>query len=353
MPFTVYQAPPGLLAELAHEVGRPAAVRDPLVLADGPPRHLAFAHNIWLEPEFLTIASIGHGAKTLRARGRNWDHVGLGHFRRAALMAEKLPRFAPRPLVFGQPLPAAPLGAYSLWEDNLLLASAATAAPVPGGVYAFVEDKKGPPNRAYLKLWELFTRLGRKPEPGQTCLDLGGSPGGFAYVLSRLGATVLCLDKAPLSPTVAALPGVTFRQGSAFALSPRDEGPFDWLFCDVICYPDRLLRLITSWIDSGRAANVMATIKFQGPTDWEAIAAFAAIPGSTLLHLSHNKHELTFIRPSRPAPWPWSGDTADIPAARSDASEIPFAQGDTHDVPVVPDDGADIPVTLDDKNVAS
>jgi Predicted SAM-dependent methyltransferase len=60
-------------------------------------------------------------------------------------------------------------------------------------------------------------------------------------VLAKLGARVIAVDKAPLDPAVAALPGVEIRQASAFALDPAEIGPVDWLFSDVICYPARLL----------------------------------------------------------------------------------------------------------------
>jgi 23S rRNA (cytidine2498-2'-O)-methyltransferase len=43
------------------------------------------------------------------------------------------------------------------------------------------------------------------------------------------------------------------------------------------------------------------TIKLQGATDHDVTRRFAAIPGSRLLHLHHNKHELTWIRLSPPA----------------------------------------------------
>ena len=41
-------------------------------------------------------------------------------------------------------------------------------------------------------------------------------------------------------------------------------------------------------------------MKFQGETDHAAAEAFAAIPGAALMHLWHNKHELTFAW-ARPA----------------------------------------------------
>jgi 23S rRNA (cytidine2498-2'-O)-methyltransferase len=40
--------------------------------------------------------------------------------------------------------------------------------------------------------------------------------------------------------------------------------------------------------------NFVCTLKFQGATDHDTIAAFAAIPGSRLFHAHHNKHELTW-----------------------------------------------------------
>jgi 23S rRNA (cytidine2498-2'-O)-methyltransferase len=138
--------------------------------------------------------------------------------------------------------------------------------------------------------------LGERPGPGDLCLDLGSSPGGWTWVLQQLGARVISVDKAPLDPRVAALPGVEFRQQSAFALEPRAISGINWLFSDVVCYPRRLLALVERWLAEGTCRRFVCTIKFQGPTDHETARHFAAIPGSRLLHLHHNKHELTWIR---------------------------------------------------------
>ncbi len=88
------------------------------------------------------------------------------------------------------------------------------------------------------------------------------------------------------------MPGVTWREGSAFAVAPE---PVDWLCSDVIAYPDRLLALAQSWIAARAARRIVLTLKFQGATDHAAAAAFAAIPGGRVVHLFHNKHELTFL----------------------------------------------------------
>jgi 23S rRNA (cytidine2498-2'-O)-methyltransferase len=161
---------------------------------------------------------------------------------------------------------------------------------------SFVEDREGPPSRAYRKLWEAFLRAGTHPRPGELCLDLGASPGGWTWTCAKLGARVIAVDKAPLDPRVAKLEGVSSIRASAFGLDPRDVDPVDWLLSDVICYPSRLLALVERWLASGRAKNIVCTLKFQGATDHETARAFAAIEGSTLVHLHHNRHELTWMR---------------------------------------------------------
>jgi 23S rRNA (cytidine2498-2'-O)-methyltransferase len=73
-------------------------------------------------------------------------------------------------------------------------------------------------------------------------------------------------------------------------------GPVDWLFCDVVCYPKRLLTLVQKWLAAGSVRRFVCTLKFQGATDFETAQRFAAIPGSRLMHLHHNKHELTWLK---------------------------------------------------------
>ena len=296
-PFTAYLAAEGCEADLAREIGADAVFAlGRLLIANGPPRTAAWAANIWLEPRHIPIVSIGDAVRQLKAIQRNWAQLPLAHHRRAALIEAQLPKVTAKPLTFGTPAPTSPLGSWTLVSPDMLLASPRCSSPFRNGEALFVEDKQGPPNRAYLKLWEVFTLLGAAPAAGETCLDLGACPGGWTWVLQRLGAKVIAVDKAPLEPAIAALPGVTVRQQSAFAMEPRDLGPIDWLFSDVICYPERLFKLIRRWLDAGFTGRCVCTLKFQAETDFNAIAAFAAIPGSRLMHLHNNKHELTWVR---------------------------------------------------------
>jgi 23S rRNA (cytidine2498-2'-O)-methyltransferase len=52
--------------------------------------------------------------------------------------------------------------------------------------------------------------------------------------------------------------------------------------------------LVQRWIEAEAVRRIVCTVKFQGATDHATAAAFAAIPGGRLMHLFHNKHELTF-----------------------------------------------------------
>jgi 23S rRNA (cytidine2498-2'-O)-methyltransferase len=63
-----------------------------------------------------------------------------------------------------------------------------------------------------------------------------------------------------------------------------------------VCYPARLLALVERWLAAGTCRRFVCTIKFQGETDHATASRFAAIPGSRLHHLFHNKHELTWIK---------------------------------------------------------
>ena len=290
-----YLAPEGLETVLAEELAFAgagiAAWHGRLALSPDPPVASAWALDTWTAPQEIPVASVKGAASALRAMQRNWSAYGVLHHRRMALIAGNLPPVKARPLVFPEPAPAAPLGAWTLLAPDLMLASATKSSPFVNGECAFIEDRIGPPSRAYLKLWEACTRIGCWPQPGETCLDLGASPGGWTWAIARLGATVTAIDKADLDPRVAAMAGVSLRRESAFALAPEKV---DWLFSDIIAYPDRLLALVQRWIAAGAARRIVCTVKFQGATDHAMAAAFAAIPGGRLMHLHHNKHELTF-----------------------------------------------------------
>lgn len=292
---SAYLAAEGFEAVLAEELERRgvgvSAWHGRLALSENPPGPAAWALDAWTEPRLLPADSIKSAADGLRAIQRNWAGYNVGNFRRAALIAERLPPLKFRPLAFPEPAPTGHLGAWTLLTPETLLASPTKTSAFANGECRFEEDHIGPPSRAYLKLWEALTVLGWYPQAGDTCLDLGAAPGGWTWVLAQLGASVTAIDRAPLDPRVGMLANVDMRQESAFGYEPA---PVDWLFSDVIAYPARLLALVTRWIEAGCARRIVCTIKFQGGTDHTSAEAFAAIAGGRVFHLFHNRHELTF-----------------------------------------------------------
>ena len=288
--------PPALSTNLPPNWALVERMHDRLLTAAGPRRSAAWAANVWLDPQEIAIVSISDAAAKLRAIQRNWAVYAPVLHRRATLIQQQLPKVSAKPLVFGASAPSAPLGSWTLLDAGTLLASAHCTSPFPNGEVRFVEDHVGPPSRAYLKLWEALTLIGFRPGPGERCLDLGSSPGGWSWALQRMGAQVISVDKAPLAREIARLPGIEHRLDSAFALDPHAIGPIDWLFSDVVCYPARLLALVERWLAAGTCRRFVCTIKFQGETDHAIARRFAAIPGSQLAHLFHNRHELTWSK---------------------------------------------------------
>ena len=281
--------------ELITEGRQPIWKHGRLMLHTAGPAPL-WAATVWLEPELVTISSIGEAIKKLSASGPFWGQVDGACHRRAALIAEGL-----RPLKRLRFLQAPrTAGGWMMLDEHTLLVSKRCSHPQPNGSCEFEEDKNSPPSRAYLKLWELITIHGIRPTAGERVFDLGACPGGWTWVLAGLGCPVVAVDKAPLDPAIAAMPGVEVLQESAFGLVPKNFGKIDWLYSDIICYPEKLLQLVRRWQSEGNVANFVCTVKLQGDAVEATLASFRAIPNSRLIHLYANKHEVTWVCLAQP-----------------------------------------------------
>ncbi|HZK19973.1 MAG TPA: SAM-dependent methyltransferase [Treponemataceae bacterium] len=276
-----------------------------------------WAKITYLEPFLAEFESIGMAARLLKQMQRNWAPYQYTQFRRAALIQETLPYINLKTRRFPCSIPASNIGAYTNIDKNNLIASAKTSSYLPTGTIVLEEDHINPPSRAYLKLQEaliLSSSIGggcfkmpinenELPQPyavplpskNMRCLDAGGSPGGWTWVLRQFGCDVTAIDRTELSPSLMADKKVSFIKHDAFSLTPEQLGVFDWIFSDIICYPERLLEWIHMWIDSKAETNMICTIKMQGEINWGTIAHFANIRHSRIVHLNYNKHEFTWI----------------------------------------------------------
>jgi 23S rRNA (cytidine2498-2'-O)-methyltransferase len=138
-------------------------------------------------------------------------------------------------------------------------------SPFPKGGIPIAGDKAAP-SRAFAKLVEAELRLGRRIGPGETCVDLGASPGSWSYVALHRGARVLAVDRAPLRADLMRHRSLIFLKGDAFSYKP--EAPVDWLLCDVIAAPERSIGLLVDWLRERCARRFVVTIKFKGREDY-------------------------------------------------------------------------------------
>jgi len=117
------------------------------------------------------------------------------------------------------------------------------------------------PSRAFAKLVEAQLRMGRSIQEGETCVDLGASPGSWTYVAVNRGATVIAVDRSALRVDLMGNPEVQFVRGDAFEFQPKP--PVDWLLCDIIAEPCRSAGLLLEWLRQRWCRNFVVTIKLK------------------------------------------------------------------------------------------
>lgn len=270
-----------------------------------------WSRTVMLNPTKVSFSSISEAANILKNIQRNWAPYSFTQFRRSTLIQEKLPYINLKPKQFPFLIPSSSIGLYTLLDANTMIFSANTTSVLPAGAITLVEDHERPPSRAYLKIEEalvrfveMFSSQEKKinlPSKGQHCFDAGACPGGWTWALRELDATVFAVDRSPLVESLMEDKNVTFLAHDAFTLKPEELckeqqiDKFDWVFSDVICYPERLYEWVTIWLDSGKVTNMICTIKMQGEIDWTLVDEFASIPNSKVKHLCYNKHELTWF----------------------------------------------------------
>lgn len=264
-------------------------------------RSVIWAQDVLYDIQEIKINSIGDASKKLKAIHSHWVDISFENFGRSKLIQEKLNYYKPIDLKFLGELPKQKFGLWLLKDTHTVIASHKTEHRIPKGEINFLEDKKTAPTRAYLKLWELFTMHNISPQKGEVVIDMGSCPGGWSWVLSELGCHVLSVDKAPLDAKIAKYKNIKFIKKDAFKLDPKniltaelaDGAKLDWFFSDIICEPKRLLDLVKIW--QPYAKNFVCTIKFKGTTDFEVMREFLEFENSRIIHLFHNKHEVTWI----------------------------------------------------------
>lgn len=171
----------------------------------------------------------------------------------------------------------------------------ALVSPFLGGYIPHAEDKAAP-SRAFAKVIEAELRLGQQIERGQTCVDLGASPGSWSYVGIQRGARVIAIDRSPLRDDLMRNPRLSFQQADAFKFKP--DQPVDWLICDIIAAPQRSIDLLLEWLRERQMRRFIVTIKFKGTEEYHLLdqlkeQAPPLCSDFRLTRLCANKNEVT------------------------------------------------------------
>ena len=186
-------------------------------------------------------------------------------------------------------------------RPRALAAGGFDVMPWPGGLAPVADDRKAP-SRAYGKFEEGLAWMGLAPGPGEVCVDLGGSPGGWSWKALVRGAKVIAVDRSPLASPALGHPALEMVVGNAFNYRPA--AAVDWLICDVICEPPRTLELVDRWMTDGLCRRVVATMKFKGKDGYGVLGTARqrlAAHGWSYLRIKHleRHHNESVILPAR------------------------------------------------------
>ncbi len=188
-----------------------------------------------------------------------------------------------------------------VWFTGFGCARAARAAYMNGP--SRMADDDAAPSRSYLKVEESYGIIGVEPRQGDTVCDLGAAPGGWSFSAAKRGARVLAVDNGPLKGGALGHPLIEHRRADAFGFRPARGVVYDWLFCDLVEDPERVVQLIAlPWLRRGWCRRFVINLKF-GRVDPIALlgrlraadSPFAVAAAVRIVHLYHDRDELTVI----------------------------------------------------------
>ena len=125
---------------------------------------------------------------------------------------------------------------------------------------------KDAPSRSTLKLDEAFLYFIPKKDhetrltSGLNAVDLGSSPGGWTYQLVRRGMMVSAIDNGPMAESLMETGQVKHYMQDGFKFRPKKQNVY-WLVCDMIEKPQRVAKLMASWVVEDMCKEAMFNLK--------------------------------------------------------------------------------------------
>ncbi|NNN06013.1 MAG: rRNA methyltransferase [Elusimicrobia bacterium] len=318
----LYGCQAGFETFLAKELGSGTKTAPGWILGPESARESCFAHFAFFDPEERTGTSVKSQAAAVAdfflrsAREERFDAPwpfvvesagAAGLSRRARVIGEealasikaRVSRVA-KLAAPGRPGPGPARGLFLYFPDFERVYASREATF--GGQRRMADDPRAP-SRSYLKAEEAYAVLGREPAAGETVADLGAAPGGWSYSAARRGARVTAVDNGPLKAG-AVDANIEPRAEDAFKFAPA--APVDWLFCDMVEDPERVVALVRRWLRDALCARFVVNLKFarKDPLALLRLVDAEIRPLCARLrarHLYHDREELTIVGERRGA----------------------------------------------------
>jgi len=129
------------------------------------------------------------------------------------------------------------------------------------------------PSRSTLKLeeaWKLFIPKDQWLDylgGGRQAVDLGAAPGGWTWQLVKEGMLVTAIDNGPMDDELMASGHVTHVRADAFTWRPRRA--VDWMVCDIVDKPTRVIELVIEWLTQRLCRYTVFNLKLPMKQRWE------------------------------------------------------------------------------------
>ncbi len=193
-------------------------------------------------------------------------------------------------------------------SDEVVLASAirSVSNPWPGGV-ARLKMPRAAPSRSTLKLDEAFALMlddkQRKAwlRRGMRAVDLGAAPGGWSWQLVNRGIHVTAIDNGPMKGDLLNSGLLVHQRADGFTWRPPQ--PMDWLVCDMVAKPARVVERIAYWLDQGWCDRALFNLKLpmqRRYASWTTLQQQLSKQCKRALrisarHLYHDREEITVL----------------------------------------------------------
>ncbi|MDZ7809763.1 MAG: 23S rRNA (cytidine(2498)-2'-O)-methyltransferase RlmM [Arhodomonas sp.] len=147
---------------------------------------------------------------------------------------------------------------------RVVLSRPGTARPGPSAYPGFgclARRHRARPSKLDEAFQALLTEDQRRRwlRPGGHAVDLGAAPGGWSWQLVRRGLTVTAVDNGPMDPGLLADGCVEHLRVDGFRYRP--PRPVDWVVCDMVERPQRIVTLMAQWLRRGDARAALFNLK--------------------------------------------------------------------------------------------